>query len=330
MPNRPPVARLLAVICVGLALPVGQTLAAEERGAGKTPDRPRRPSRPSPPRPARPSRPPCRPAVAAIVSRSGLPAKSFAFEVRSVESGEVRPLLSFRADQPVQLASTAKLVTSLAALDLLGPQHRWRTAAYSTGPVSDGRLRGDLVHHRRPGRPHRQRAAPLVRAAARGRPADDLRQHRPRRRRPAARSRPEAGQGDRGGTRPRRADRRPHLQPGQARGLGAPDRGRARRGEREAAAGQRAGDQRRADGRRLRRLGELEAAGRDQVRTAAAALGARPLESGLPGRGHRLRQAAVAAAPRSPSPASHRRRRLPRRAWSPSSGPRPAAACAAP
>ena len=43
------------------------------------------------------------------------------------------------------LASTAKLVTSLAALDLLGPQHRWRTTAYSTAPVSDGRLRGDLV-----------------------------------------------------------------------------------------------------------------------------------------------------------------------------------------
>ncbi len=43
------------------------------------------------------------------------------------------------------LASTAKLVTSLAALDLLGPQHRWRTAAYSTAPLSEGRLRGDLV-----------------------------------------------------------------------------------------------------------------------------------------------------------------------------------------
>ena len=43
------------------------------------------------------------------------------------------------------LASTAKLVTSVAALDLLGPQHRWRTTAYSTAPLSDGRLRGDLV-----------------------------------------------------------------------------------------------------------------------------------------------------------------------------------------
>jgi D-alanyl-D-alanine carboxypeptidase/D-alanyl-D-alanine-endopeptidase (penicillin-binding protein 4) len=84
-------------------------------------------------------------AVAAIVGRSGLPAKSFAFEVRPVGPGDAQSLLSFRADQPVQLASTAKLVTSLAALDLLGPQHRWRTVAYSTAPLSEGRLRGDLV-----------------------------------------------------------------------------------------------------------------------------------------------------------------------------------------
>ena len=84
-------------------------------------------------------------AVAAIVGRSGLPAKSFAFEVRPVGPGDAQSLLSFRADQPMLLASTAKLVTSLAALDLLGPQHRWRTVAYSAAPLSEGRLRGDLV-----------------------------------------------------------------------------------------------------------------------------------------------------------------------------------------
>ncbi len=43
------------------------------------------------------------------------------------------------------LASTAKIVTSLAALDLLGPQYRWRTHAYATGPVYLGRLQGDLI-----------------------------------------------------------------------------------------------------------------------------------------------------------------------------------------
>jgi len=146
MPNRAPVAcPLAALACLGLAFLVTETPAAESRGAG-----PAATAAVAKPAVAAASTAASQttslpPAVAAIVSRSRLPAKSFAFEVRSVETGELRPLLSFRADQPVQLASTAKLVTSLAALDLLGPQHRWHTTAYSTALVSEGRLRGDLV-----------------------------------------------------------------------------------------------------------------------------------------------------------------------------------------
>jgi D-alanyl-D-alanine carboxypeptidase len=43
------------------------------------------------------------------------------------------------------MASTAKIVTSLAALDLLGPRWRWRTQAFATGPLHDGQLLGDLL-----------------------------------------------------------------------------------------------------------------------------------------------------------------------------------------
>src|SRR5438128_7398040 len=75
-------------------------------------------------------------AVSAILRGSGLPAKSFAFEVRAVDERDAPELLAFNADQPFLLASTTKVVTSLAALDLLGPEHRWRTTAYATGPVS--------------------------------------------------------------------------------------------------------------------------------------------------------------------------------------------------
>jgi len=84
-------------------------------------------------------------AVTAILRGSGLPAKSFAFDVRPVDGGDTRPLLALHAEQPFLLASTTKVVTSLAALDLLGPRHRWRTSAYATGPVVGGRLAGDLV-----------------------------------------------------------------------------------------------------------------------------------------------------------------------------------------
>lgn len=85
------------------------------------------------------------PAVASILRGSGLAARSFALAVRSVESIDAAPLLSFNANEPFLLASTTKLVTSLAALDLLGAQHRFRTTAYATGPVAGGRLAGDLV-----------------------------------------------------------------------------------------------------------------------------------------------------------------------------------------
>src|SRR4051794_2262843 len=85
------------------------------------------------------------PAVAAILRGSGLPAKSFAFDVRPVDGVDTRSLLTLHADQPFLLASTTKVVTSLAALDLLGSRHRWRTSAYATGPVVGGRLAGDLV-----------------------------------------------------------------------------------------------------------------------------------------------------------------------------------------
>jgi serine-type D-Ala-D-Ala carboxypeptidase/endopeptidase (penicillin-binding protein 4) len=85
------------------------------------------------------------PAVSAILRSSGLPATSFAFDVRPVDGADTPPLVAYHAEQPFLLASTTKVVTSLAALDLLGPEHRWRTSAYATGPVVAGRLAGDLV-----------------------------------------------------------------------------------------------------------------------------------------------------------------------------------------
>jgi len=83
--------------------------------------------------------------IAAILRGSGLPLKSYALEARAVDAPEAGPLLSLHAEQPFLLASTTKLVTSLAALDLLGPDHRWTTRAHATASVNSGRLGGDLV-----------------------------------------------------------------------------------------------------------------------------------------------------------------------------------------
>uniref|UniRef100_UPI0040478CF5 D-alanyl-D-alanine carboxypeptidase/D-alanyl-D-alanine endopeptidase n=1 Tax=Polynucleobacter sp. TaxID=2029855 RepID=UPI0040478CF5 len=42
-------------------------------------------------------------------------------------------------------ASTMKLVTSLAAMEMLGPQYRWKTDLFTNGHISKGTLRGDLL-----------------------------------------------------------------------------------------------------------------------------------------------------------------------------------------
>ncbi len=60
------------------------------------------------------------------------------------EIGQPAPLLAVAADTPRNPASTVKLLTTLAALEELGPAYRWKTEVYATGPVRDGRLEGDL------------------------------------------------------------------------------------------------------------------------------------------------------------------------------------------
>ena len=50
----------------------------------------------------------------------------------------------YNADVSVNPASTMKLVTTYAALELLGPTHQWRTEFYGDGPLKDGVLNGNL------------------------------------------------------------------------------------------------------------------------------------------------------------------------------------------
>lgn len=57
-----------------------------------------------------------------------------------------RPVLSWRADAMEPPASTAKLVTTLAALEVLGSSYRWRTNFYvKEMPDRNGLLRGGLI-----------------------------------------------------------------------------------------------------------------------------------------------------------------------------------------
>lgn len=80
--------------------------------------------------------------------RSALDARNIAHDslsvfVADVETGET--VLQWRSDEARNPASTIKLLTTLVALDVLGPAYRWRTDVYAKGKLSSGRLDGDLL-----------------------------------------------------------------------------------------------------------------------------------------------------------------------------------------
>jgi D-alanyl-D-alanine carboxypeptidase/D-alanyl-D-alanine-endopeptidase (penicillin-binding protein 4) len=80
--------------------------------------------------------------VAAALKRGGLSARGLSIYVREI--GQSEPLLAVAADKPRHPASTMKLLTTLAALEELGPAYRWKTEAYAGAPIRNGRLDGDL------------------------------------------------------------------------------------------------------------------------------------------------------------------------------------------
>jgi D-alanyl-D-alanine carboxypeptidase/D-alanyl-D-alanine-endopeptidase (penicillin-binding protein 4) len=83
--------------------------------------------------------------VTQALQRSGVPASHLGLCVQPVDEAAAGGGPAWNADQPFLLASTAKVVTSLAALDLLGDAHRWRVRASSDVAPVDGRLAGDLL-----------------------------------------------------------------------------------------------------------------------------------------------------------------------------------------
>ena len=78
-----------------------------------------------------------------LLRASGLPLSSFGACVRPIDS--VTPLVAVNAESSYAMASTTKVVTSLAALDLLGVNFRWRTFAFLRGSLVEGTLLGDLL-----------------------------------------------------------------------------------------------------------------------------------------------------------------------------------------
>ena len=83
------------------------------------------------------------PPVQSALQRAGVPADALSVWIGPATPG-APSRLAYQAQTPVNPASTLKLVTTFAALDLLGPGHVWRTTVLTDGPIREGVLQGHL------------------------------------------------------------------------------------------------------------------------------------------------------------------------------------------
>ncbi len=61
------------------------------------------------------------------------------------EVGSDKPMVAHGANRALNPASAIKLLTTWAALEVLGPAYTWKTEVYANGVLSDGVLDGDLI-----------------------------------------------------------------------------------------------------------------------------------------------------------------------------------------
>lgn len=72
-----------------------------------------------------------------------LPNDTLSIYVEDLDSGEI--ILQWHDDVPRNPGSTIKLLTTLVALDVLGPTYTWRTDVFALGEIDNGKLNGDLL-----------------------------------------------------------------------------------------------------------------------------------------------------------------------------------------
>jgi D-alanyl-D-alanine carboxypeptidase/D-alanyl-D-alanine-endopeptidase (penicillin-binding protein 4) len=82
--------------------------------------------------------------VAAALRAANIPLSAVGAQVTPIVPANAQPLVALNETTPMNPASTMKLVTTLAGLELLGPQYTWKTEALATAPLANGVLEGDL------------------------------------------------------------------------------------------------------------------------------------------------------------------------------------------
>ena len=80
--------------------------------------------------------------VGRVMAAHGIPPQALGLWVQRADA--VEPLIAHRSQASLNPASTIKLLTTWAALDILGPAYQWKTEVYADAPIVDGVLDGDL------------------------------------------------------------------------------------------------------------------------------------------------------------------------------------------
>ena len=86
---------------------------------------------------------PLPPAVVKAFQQADIPLSAVGINVRELDAAEAA--IAHRADQAMNPASVMKLVTTLVALDRLGPAYTWKTDFWADGPIDKGVLSGNLI-----------------------------------------------------------------------------------------------------------------------------------------------------------------------------------------
>lgn len=81
--------------------------------------------------------------VSSLLQKNGIGEASISVLVAAMGSGEI--VLQLNQGVFRNPASVQKLVTTLAALELLGPAYQWQTRYLIVGKIANGRLQGNLV-----------------------------------------------------------------------------------------------------------------------------------------------------------------------------------------
>lgn len=81
--------------------------------------------------------------IAQQLNRFGIPVNTVSLDIREAETNST--ILSVNSSKPRNPASVIKLLTTLSALEILGPNYQWQTQYLISGKLNDDVIQGDLI-----------------------------------------------------------------------------------------------------------------------------------------------------------------------------------------